>query len=385
MPRQHRILIVNGDYGGFLKQLYSAHPGLDRAPYAEQMRVRNDSLFGQADFYSKNLRDAGHEAWEVHVNNEPMQRAWAAENGMESVREWRWRLGRRAKVVPWPTRSRDGWTYHILQAQIRHYRPTVIVNHELSLSHRYFRRLKRSGAFQLLIGQHAAMPLPRWRDWGVYDLGISSFPPTLDWFRARGVEAKLFRLGFEATIPDRLGLGSLPVTDPDIPVSFVGSFEPVHRPRTAVLEHLVRCGVPLQMWGPVPGGGWGDSPLQQCHRGQAYGRDMLSILARSRITVNHHGAVPPFANNMRLYEATGVASLLVTDDKPNLPEMFEPGTEVVAYQDATECAKRVRYYLDNDAERREVAAAGHQRTLRDHTYRQRMIELVGMIDGLLSR
>ena len=39
-----------------------------------------------------------------------------------------------------------------------------------------------------------------------------------------------------------------------------------------------------------------------------------------------------YANNMRLYEATGVGALLVTDWKENLGEMFEPGKEVVAYR-----------------------------------------------------
>jgi len=49
----------------------------------------------------------------------------------------------------------------------------------------------------LLVGQHAATRLDGSKNWNVYDLIISSFPPTVDWFRERGVRAELHRLGFE--------------------------------------------------------------------------------------------------------------------------------------------------------------------------------------------
>ena len=60
------------------------------------------------------------------------------------------------------------------------------------------------------------------------------------------------------------------------------------------------------------------------------------VLRDSRITLNHHGNVPAFANNLRLYEATGVGTLLITDWKPDLHEVFEPGKEVVAYRSTGE-------------------------------------------------
>ena len=86
---------------------------------------------------------------------------------------------------------------------------------------------------------------------------------------------------------------------------------------------------------------------------------------------------------MRLYEATGVGSLLVTDAKQNLAELFEPASEVVTYRDADELVERVRHYLANEDERRAVAAAGQARTLRDHTYAVRMPELAPMLEARL--
>src|SRR5262245_15960831 len=77
-----RILIINTDYSKFLQTLYLCRPGLESLSYLEQMRARNESLFGVADFYSKNLRALGHEAEEVQVNIPSLQQMWAREHGI---------------------------------------------------------------------------------------------------------------------------------------------------------------------------------------------------------------------------------------------------------------------------------------------------------------
>ena len=39
---------------------YCQHLGLDKQPYDEQMRPRNESFFGTADVHHSNLRELGH-------------------------------------------------------------------------------------------------------------------------------------------------------------------------------------------------------------------------------------------------------------------------------------------------------------------------------------
>ena len=82
-----KFLILNTDYHDFLSWLYGQQPGLEKQPYEEQMRVRAKSLFGVADFYSRNLHKLGHEAWDIHANNEFMQKAWAREHGLRVERQ----------------------------------------------------------------------------------------------------------------------------------------------------------------------------------------------------------------------------------------------------------------------------------------------------------
>jgi spore maturation protein CgeB len=111
---------------------------------------------------------------------------------------------------------------------------------------------------------------------------------------------------------------------------------------------------------------------------------MYQLLFDSKITVNHHiEMAKSYANNLRLFEATGVGTLLVTDWKENLHELFEPGKEVVFYRTPDECAEAVQYYLEHDEEREAIARGGQKRTLRDHTYCQRMPELVDIVKKYL--
>jgi spore maturation protein CgeB len=86
---------------------------------------------------------------------------------------------------------------------------------------------------------------------------------------------------------------------------------------------------------------------------------------------------------MRLFEATGVGTLLITDWKRNLHEMFEPGKEVVAYRTPDDCGELIQYYLEHDEEREVIARSGQQRTLREHTYYHRAGELVGIVERYL--
>jgi spore maturation protein CgeB len=371
-----RFLILNSDYSESLQWLYATRPGLENSPYNEQMTARNQSLLGIADFYSGNLRKLGHEAYDVNINNIWMQKAWAREHGIKAG-DWRWDFRLRKGIVPWVFRVKDDrWFYDVLAAQIKYYQPDVLLTLDMDLNLEFLRELK--GEVRLLVGQHAAMPLSEEKDWSIYDLAVSSFPPTVEWFRRRDIPVALIRWCSDPSLP-----GRFPDTERTIPLSFVGSFFDVHQSRTALLEHLADT-LPLQVWGLMGENGLEGSPLKRSYKGTAWGRDMFMILAQSRITLNHHGNTPPYANNMRLFEATVMGTLLVTDWKQNLHEMFEPGKEVVAYRSAEECADLIKYYLEHEDERKRIAAAGQQRTLREHTYYHRMQELVAVVQEYLQ-
>jgi spore maturation protein CgeB len=175
----------------------------------------------------------------------------------------------------------------------------------------------------------------------------------------------------------------VPARDRDIRISFVGSFLPIHKSRLELVEAVAFGVTDLAVHGSLSIEIPEFSPLFEKIKPPLWGRDMYALLRRSQITLNHHGDVPAYANNMRLYEATGMGCLLLTDYKDDLNEMFEPEREVVTYRDAAECVDKAIFYSDdrNHAARDRIAAAGQIRTLRDHTYCARMKRLVDLIEG----
>jgi spore maturation protein CgeB len=113
---------------------------------------------------------------------------------------------------------------------------------------------------------------------------------------------------------------------------------------------------------------------------------MFQVLRDSKIALNIHAdSSPTHASNGRLFETTGVGTLLVTDWRNNLPQLFEPDNEVVVYRTAAEAAERIRYYLAHDKERERIAKAGQTRTLSQYTYEHRAIQLVNIITQALAK
>ena len=107
---------------------------------------------------------------------------------------------------------------------------------------------------------------------------------------------------------------------------------------------------------------------------------MYRILAESRVALNIHlDAAENFANNMRLYEATGCGAMLLTDYKDNLNELFTIGKEVIAYRGFEELWESLKYYANHNQECGEIARAGQERTFQEHTYFNRMKELIDII------
>lgn len=389
-----RILIINTDYPAFLKQHYGVHAELAAASFERQMEARNASLFGVFDAYSRGFEACGHDAWEVHANNGLLQRQYMVEHGRKAPRtfELPGRLGHIArrvsrKLLPVPKTTRDTlrspfniapWRLEqILIAQVRDYRPDVILNQSVSeVGSDVLEQIKPHA--KLIVGQIAS-PLPDDEDYRAYDLMISSLPNFVAYYRKRGLAAELSRLAFDRRVLDHV---SVPARDRD--VSFVGSLSPAHPARARLIEWLSGQ-TDLDIWGngvdqfPV------ESPVHRHYHGEAWGADMFAALGRSKITVNNHiGIAENYANNMRLYEATGMGCLLLNDLKSNIADIFEPGREIVCYDSPEECLDLIRYYTRNTSERDRIAEAGQRRTLTEHSYLNRAKELAAVFQRYMS-
>ncbi|GKS59181.1 hypothetical protein YTPLAS18_27080 [Nitrospira sp.] len=336
-------VFINTYYTGFLSAHYQRHPELAKATYEEQHHSLIGAGFGDSDFYSEGLKAAGWRAHDLIVNCAPLQAAWSR--------------NRRTAA--------DIRGLAIAIEQVRALSPDVLYLHDLNLATPEFLDQIRPYA-SLIVGQIAS-PIPEQADLSRLDILVSSFPHFVDAFRRDGHTAYYQPLAFEPRILGRLGE---PVREHR--VSFVGGLSPAHRDRQQFVAALATH-LPLECWG------YGTQALTQGGvdakrlHGECWGMEMFGVLRRSLVTVNHHIDVAKnAANNMRLFEATGCGALLITDYKDNLNDLFEIGTEVLAYRSIEECVDLVSYCLSHPEEAAAIARRGQQRTLTHHTYRLRM-------------
>lgn len=357
-----KILILDTFYPAFLDTFFRGDAASGDQSYGATWRRLMDRCFGTADFYSTGLTPLGHEVQEIVVNAAPLQERWRRESAPD-VR----------------TRGKEGdlsWEKSIVFEQVRQFDPDVIYVQDVPhYSAAFLDSLRGDG--RALVGQNAC-PLDWTYPFAVYDLIVTSFPHYVERFRALGAPSEYMPLAFAPQVRERI-----PETSRDIEVAFAGSFSAAHR---AALPTLAACAkaLPIHFWG-VGGDGLENVDIRRRYQGEAWGIDLFRILARTRIGLNRHIEVAENnANNMRLYETTGMGACLVTEARPNLATLFAADREVVTYTSPADCVERISYLLAYPAEAEVIAAAGQRRTLRDHSYERRMPELASLLESALQ-
>ena len=105
-----------------------------------------------------------------------------------------------------------------------------------------------------------------------------------------------------------------------------------------------------------------------------YGPELVKAFNAAKVVLNiHHPTDLEWAKiNMRMFEATGCGSFLLTDEPKKLANYFRPDVEVVTYKDTREAVDKVAYYLENEDERSAIAERGQKKCYSEHTYEQRV-------------
>ena len=123
----------------------------------------------------------------------------------------------------------------------------------------------------------------------------------------------------------------------------------------------------------------------RCHEplfGSAYHR----MIWNSKIVFNIHStAAGNTVDNMKMFEVTGIGSCLLTDTGTNMKDLFVEDKEIVTYRSVDEAIEKVRYLTDNPEVTRQIADAGHKRTLRDHTVKNRCQQINEIIQTSLKQ
>lgn len=162
-------------------------------------------------------------------------------------------------------------------------------------------------------------------------------------------------------------------TERDIDVSFVGQS---YGWRKDAIRILQKNGVDVQVFGKF----WNkedDSEMISFDK-------VLNILSRSKICISFLGSFPgtaaPDQLKARVFEATAMGGCLVTTPSFNIDNYFIDKKEIFVCDKMTIMADTVKELLSNNNKRMEVAKAGKERTLTEHTWEKRFESIFSQIE-----
>ena len=383
------LLKASSFYPKYLTWFYRANPALATASYAQQHKALMEDRFGFSDSWRRYLSQGSNrfDVTELVVNAEPLQKQWAKENSV-SYRE-------------------ASWLQDIFFAQFMQSSPKILFAHAPEIDPRLRQRCKTEATCSPAIITYDGIGRHTSKVYDQADLVLTCLRESCHFYRSKGVASHWMMFGFDPAV-----LSQIDRSVPTSPVSFIGGMELRigHQERAILLAEVSRQigletwinALPddltlLRLWASFarhrdwkafarfPKAAISARRLRGQNHGELYGVRMLSRLAASGISLNVHiAAAGNQAANIRLFEATGVGSCLVTDWKDNIPEIFEPDREVVVFRSPAEAIEKIRYLLTHDDERRQIAERGQKRTLAAHHYADRLRELSPLLLELVT-
>lgn len=182
----------------------------------------------------------------------------------------------------------------------------------------------------------------------------------------------------------------------DIAVSFVGL---KNRGRARAIAVLRNAGIPIFVFGS----GWEGGKLPQAEFVRLFSRSRINVnlnnprslweptaLGRLALRRSINRFVPDFHvvhnirswRNMRIlqikarpFEIAACGGFCLSGYADDIERYYEDGKEMVFYKDTADLIENIRYYLVHNDERERIARAGYERTIREHTYKERFSEL----------
>jgi spore maturation protein CgeB len=410
-----RLLKIGVYYSAYLQQFYAGRAHLAAQSYELQHAALIEDCFGSSDFWTSALNDLGYQTCDLIANAESLQKRWAAENNFAY--------------------AEDNWMFDILAAQVKAFGPEALIVADYStLTPAFLQRLRGENAKLRLVLGWCGAPYRDPAIFRAWDIALSCVPELVEDFRRQGLQCFHVNHAFAPRILKQLDTSAAPPVN----FAFIGSIvksNQFHEQREKILLELVkktglqiwseikrptvqerrrlraqrlaydgvraagRIGIPQSVLNAAPLirraarirtrpalSEYVDERIARRARPPLFGLRMFQQLHQSKVALNTHIDISSAsASNMRLFEATGVGSCLLTDWRANLQELFQPDQEVITYRRAEECVEKVAYLLAHDDERRAVASAGQRRTLRDHTFAQRAAQIDGIIRAALSK
>jgi spore maturation protein CgeB len=390
-------------YTGSIDTFYASHPEAENLGYKDHYNLLISDTTEFAGSYTRNFIKLGVDAECVISNDVRLQAKWRAENHISS----------------------DSITDLLLE-QVKSFNPEILWVENLTyLTTDWFKKVREQvSSIKLIIALHCAPYTKKFLEkLRNSDFVITCTPGLKAALDNEGLRTYMVYHAFDTDLLSRVDKNT---SLPPVPLTFSGSLitgNSFHDDRINMIERLISEKIKLELYitlekdirirakqaiyflsqflrvvglgklrekftffeyGRVLVNGYSHR-LKSINKPPVYGINMYNLIARSRILLNiQPGIAGDYAGNMRMFEATGVGSCLLTDNKSNMKDLFDTENEVVVYNDTDDCIRKAKWLLEHDEERERIAKAGQKKTLEFHTVENRCKTIIEIIRKELS-
>lgn len=361
--KQYKLLELTTQYDKYLSVFYNQHKNVENLSYDELFSELVEDAFAESDFIHRELNKMGIESKVIFCNNRSLQDKYKKIKGEISY-------------------------FDILLAQIRDYMPDVIWISDMC----YF-SLEETKVIKAclipkkikLVGFHFTVLSNAFRQRAtLYDQIYTGNKAFLNLMKEDGLPVYLLRHAFEPSVLDHVA-----VKEKKNEICFLGSIiigENMHNNRIEMLCELIKEKIPYIFYGNIYGSVHeivqksGDREtmytmteiIKNMEPG-VFGINYYTVMNQYSICLNLHALCSDNygAGNMRMFEATGMGTCLLTDNKSENTELFDTDREIVVYESFDDMVQKSRWLIENPEMGRKIAAAGQRKTLKKYTYRNK--------------
>lgn len=363
------IFLLCEDYQGVYTNALGRIPNHRSLSYGQLLEALLEQGFFYGNAYLEAIRKAGIPAFQAIPQCAPLQKRWARENGLKLPPLWLDRfiirgISRRLLKIHFP--SSGEMLFRFTTAQLKVIRPQVLwVFSGVPVTPAMLSEWRKHCGHMIL---WYSCPLTPDFPFSYFDAVFSSIESLVEKFRSMGLRSFLIRHAFDRNIANRIS----PVPKRRRKAVFVGSLNQAHRDRVIFLDRLSRV-VDIDYYGPDCGCLPADSPLRKNYRGPAWGQKLYQVYGSYLVALHANISVAgTYPSAKRIFESTGMGACLITHTHDKLPELFEPGKEIIGFADFEDCAGKIKHLLANPEIAEQIGRLGQARTLRDHHYEDRV-------------
>lgn len=365
-------------YDAYLDSFYLKNPYLKKASFKEQLSNLQNDFFSSLDFH-----------WDYFNDNKSVEIFETVSNAYHLQQTY----------CNYSYTHDPNWQSKIILKQINDLQPDIcIIYPPEQYSMDFIERIRKTVHHKVLIGGMDGMNRKNINVFKGYDFVITCSKYISSYYENHNMPTYALEFGFNPQINNKLRKGV-----PKYSVGFSGSiFEGIHDNRLELLKYLVKR-APITIHSSlhldshykllsrkalhaIKHNNFNDflslRAIQNSCMKPLYGLEMFQFLHDSKITLNMHGDKIKFAANIRLYEATGVGSCLLTDWKENLGEIFELEKEIVTYQCQEEALDKIKFLLKHESTRKQIAERGQKKTLSMYNEANRIPGVIQFVSSL---